>query len=310
MTNISQRQNNPKNIRRLAAQRQMYSDIKYWMIFIFLAGVILPIIVSFVTFALNNDFFSTIFGFQKRDIGYISAFIGIVTTIYVEVHSNLLKTGKENAAKIQEEFDTDVFNLQWDDTNIGSKPDSGLILRKSKKFNMKNPSYNGFLNWYTAKAASFRYPDSIAFCQQQNLFWDSSLRKNIVVYSKIILAIIVFIVLILGVVNDFTFRGFLTNVISLLLPICLFFYKIITEHNETINEMARLRDINDQLVEAIISNSLSSAEITNKCRQLQTAIYNHRKSARPIPNWLHKITRDDQEEESDDRMQQYLDRIP
>ena len=175
---------------------------------------------------------------------------------------------------------------------------------------MKNPSYNGFLNWYTAKAASFRYPDSIAFCQQQNLFWDSSLRKNIVVYSKIILAIIVFIVLILGVVNDFTFRGFLTNVISLLLPICLFFYKIITEHNETINEMARLRDINDQLVEAIISNSLSSAEITNKCRQLQTAIYNHRKSARPIPNWLHKITRDDQEEESDDRMQQYLDRIP
>lgn len=309
MTNISIRQNDPKNIKRLAAQRQIYSDIKFWMIFIFVAGVVLPIIVSFAAFFINNDFFSTKFGFEKIDIGYIPVFIGIITTIYVELHSNFLKTWKEDAAKIQEDFDIDVFNLQWEDTNVGSKPDSGLILKKAKKFNKKNPSYNGFLNWYTVKAASFIYPKSIAFCQQQNLFWDSSLRKNIVFYSKITLTIIVFIVLILGIVNDFTFRGLLTNVISLLLPICLFFYKIITEHNETIKEMERLRDINNQLVESILSNSLSSDEILNKCRQLQTAIYIHRKSARPIPNWLHKITRDDQEEESDDRMQQYLDRI-
>ena len=200
--------------------------------------------------------------------------------------------------------------LTYNDTNVGSKPDSGLILKKAKKFNKKNPSYSDFLNWYTVKAASFRYPESIAFCQQQNLFWDSSLRKEIVFYSKITLSIIVTIMFILGLVNDFTFRSLITNVIPLALPVFLFFCKIITEHNETINEMARLRDINDQLVEAIVSNSLSPAEITNKCRQLQTAIYNHRKSARPIPNWLHKITRDDQEEESDDRMQQYLDRMP
>ena len=228
----------------------------------------------------------------------------------MELHSNFLRAKKEEAAKIQEEFDTDVFNLQWDDTNVGSKPDSGLILKKSKKFNKNNQNYTGFLNWYTFKAASFRYPESIAFCQQQNLFWDSSLRKEIAFYSKILLTIIIGIVLILGVVNDFTFRGLITNVVSLLLPICLFFYKIITEHYETIKEMERLRGINDQLVESIISTSLSSAEVLKKCRQLQTAIYNHRKSARPIPNWLHKINKNDQEEESDDRMQQYLDRIP
>ena len=90
----------------------MYSDIKYWMIFICLAGVVLPIIVSLITFVLNNDFFSIKIGFTKVDIGYISAFIGIITTIYVELHSNYLKTKKEDAAKIQEEFDTDTFNLQ------------------------------------------------------------------------------------------------------------------------------------------------------------------------------------------------------
>jgi hypothetical protein len=39
---------------------------------------------------------------------------------------------KEDAAKIQEKFDTDVFGLPWDSINVGSKPDTGLILIKVK----------------------------------------------------------------------------------------------------------------------------------------------------------------------------------
>ncbi|WP_151751221.1 S-4TM family putative pore-forming effector [Acinetobacter bereziniae] len=270
-------------------------------------GVILPLVTSFITFALNNDFFSNLFHFNKTDIGYISAFIGIISTVYVEFHSQLLKKRKEDAAKIQEKFDTDVFQLSWDSINVGSKPDTGLILRKSKKFNKKHPFYDGFENWYTSKAASFKYPEAIIFCQQQNLYWDSSLRKDIVSFSKGALILIVIIILVLGLLNDFTFRNFLTNVVSLLLPIGLFFYKIITEHNETIQEMNRLRDINESLINSLTLSNPTPKEILNQCRQLQTAIYNHRKSARPIPNWLHKIKKSDQEEESADRMKEYLD---
>lgn len=163
------------------------------------------------------------------------------------------------------------------------------------------------MDWYTIKAASFRYPEAIAFCQQQNLYWDSSLRKDIVILAKITLFIIVITMFILGVFNDFTLRSLITNVVLLLLPICLFFYKIITEHNETIKEMERLRGINDNLIEMTVSNQSLSTDFLTQCRQLQTAIYNHRKSARPIPNWLHKKRKNDQEEESADRMQQYLD---
>lgn len=304
---ISQRQNEPENIKKLQAQRQMYSDIKFWMIFISVVGVVLPIIVSFITFAMNNEFFSNLLNFEKKDIGYISACIGVLTTVYVELHSNFLKKLKEDAAKIQEKFDTDVFGLPWDNINVGSKPDTGLILNKSKKFVKKHPSYTGFFDWYTTKAASFRYPEAIVFCQQQNLYWDSSLRKDIVILSKVTLFFLVIIMFVLGVFNDFTFRNFVTNVVLLLLPICLFFYKIITEHNDTIKEMDRLREINENLIESTVSSNSLSVDFLSQCRQLQTAIYNHRKSARPIPNWLHKKRKDDQEEESADRMQQYLD---
>lgn len=96
MTNIAQRQNEPENIKRLQAQRQMYSDVKFWMIIIVIVGVIIPIIVSFFTFALNSDFFSNLLNFEKRDIGYLSAFIGIGAAIFVELLSNLLKKMKED----------------------------------------------------------------------------------------------------------------------------------------------------------------------------------------------------------------------
>ena len=43
------------------------------------------------------------------------------------------KRKKEDAAKIQELFDTSVFDLPWDSMSVGDKPDTGMILKKSKK---------------------------------------------------------------------------------------------------------------------------------------------------------------------------------
>ena len=307
MSNIHQRQNSCENIKKLQAQRQMYSDIKYWMRWILVVGVALPILASFLTYALNNESFSKLFKFEKRDFSYLSAFVGIVAAIFVGLLSDFLKKMKEDAAKIQELFDTNVFDLPWDSTSIGDKPDTGLLLKKSKKFNKKCPDYTGFIDWYTTKAASFKYPEAIVFCQQQNLHWDSSLRKDIVFRSKVILVIILTTIVLLGIWNDFSVRNLLTNVLALLFPICWFFYKMITEHNDTIKEMERLRRINDKLIESTILNDLSADELIRQCRELQTAIYNHRKSARPIPNHLHKKRKDEQEDESAYRMQQYLD---
>lgn len=307
MTDISQRQNEQGNINKLQAQRQTYSDIKFWMILIFIVGVVFPVIVSFVTFIFNNDFFSNLLGFEKKDIGYFSAFVGIISTVLVGIISIFIKKMKEDAAKIQEMFDTNIFQLPWDSINIGNRPDTGFVLKQSKKFKEKYPNYTGFSDWYTIKAATFKYPEAIAFCQQQNLHWDSSLRICVMKLSILTLIIIILIMLTLGISNDLSMRNFFTNVVLLLFPVCLFFYKMIREHYETIKEMERLRGRNEDLIDSTISTDLNMDDFMLKCRQLQTAIYTHRKSARPIPNWLHKRRKDDQEEESADRMQQYLD---
>ncbi|WP_435949041.1 S-4TM family putative pore-forming effector [Psychrobacter sp. DM8] len=307
MTDIAYRQNKQDNIQKLKAQRQMYSDIKRWMIVNLMIGVVTPLFVSILVFVFNNNTFSSTLGFESKDISYISAPIGIMAAISVVVISQLTKRMKETSAKIQETFDTSVFKLEWDKINVGEKPDFGIILKNCKTFEKKHPNYAGFEDWYTIKAATFKYPQAIAFCQQQNLNWDSELRQQVVKIATITLFTIVTFIFVLGILNDFTLRALFTNILSLLLPVFLFFYKMIAEQKDTIKEMSRLKDINRELIGFILSNDLSSEDFTTRCRQLQTAIYHHRKSARPTPNWLHKRNKNEQEDESAKRMQKYLD---
>lgn len=141
MTNISERQNEPENIKKLKAQGQMYSDVKFLMVLTIVIGVGIPVTASFSIFALGNYNLPNPVSFGKNYITHISAVIGLLSAIGVLIINNFLKSLKEDAAKVQEMFDTRVFNLPWDNTNVGKKPDTGLIFRKSKKFDKRNSDY-------------------------------------------------------------------------------------------------------------------------------------------------------------------------
>lgn len=300
---ISIQQNKPENIKRLQAQRQIYSDVKFWMVSIVIVGVILPILAFLVNLILNELKFDNFY------IDYLPAFIGCISLIYVEVGNRYLKGMRESAAKIQEKFDTCVFKLPWDSIGVGKEPDPELIFKKSQKFLRKNPEYRGFINWYTAKAASFRYPEAIVFCQQQNICWDKSLREKIIYIAYIALIIFLMIIFVFGIYNNFTLGSFLKDVVFVLAPVFLFIYKIISEQKESINKINQLSDINNELVNKIVTAYFCNhnEELLGQARQLQTAIYNHRKSARPVPDWLHNMSKKNYEEESAKRMEQYLE---
>ncbi|PAL15287.1 hypothetical protein B8W92_08420 [Moraxella osloensis] len=306
MTNIAENQNKDKNINKLKAQRQAYSEVKFLMIISLIIGVVVPCIVSFFTFFMNSNYFSSLIGFQKQDLGYFSALIGIVSTFFIELLSRIIFSNKEQAAKIQECFDTDVFDLDWDNVVVGSRPDIGIIAEKSSKFDRKNPNYTGFYDWYTPKAANYTYPHSIVLCQQQNLCWDNYLRKPLIYYSFLSCIGIILFIIILGTVNNTNFRDFLTNILSLLIPVILYFYKLIIEHKDSINENERLQTINEQMREDIRNNS-SNDEIIARCRMMQSSIYSYRKNARPIPNWFHKKTKNKQENISNIRVEDFIE---
>lgn len=303
---IAFNQNKIENINKLKAQSQVYTDVKFWMIISALLGVILPFIISIIIFILNNDWFAMKFSFIKKDYGYFGAFITIVFTIINECISVRIMAKKEEASKIQELFDTEVFNLDWDEINIGEKPDISSILDKKDKFNKKNPNFVGFNNWYTQKAANYNYPKSIILCQQQNLHWDNYLRKQMLSYSTYILYLMIFLVVLFWFINDLTFRSFVVNVASVLLPMIIFLAKLKNEHSISIAENNRLKSANESMIRELdIFNNDSI--IISKCRTFQTAIFTYRKTVRPIPDFMHRLFKNKQEQYSEARVEQIIE---
>ena len=308
MTNIAIRQNNPRNIERQAAARQIFSDVKVLMGISLFLGVIIPIAISITGFVLSNGYF----GFKKLDISVFSGIAGFFLAVAVEILNIISVKYREKGAKILELFDTEVFGFDWDSVNVGDKPLHDDVFNNKEKFLRKLPFFKQntlsiFTDWYTKKASIFSYPKSVVFCQQENLCWDKSLRKDIVYWSKLSLIIVLTLVTVLGFLADYTLVSLFSNVILLIAPIILFFWKVIAEHKSTVDELTRLRNINEDLVNKIISNTITNDEIIKQAKNLQTAIYNHRKTARPIPDWIHKITHSKKELESSDRVQQYID---
>src|SRR6266536_4358667 len=119
---ISEIENAPKQLDRLAAQRQLYSDAKTIQAWQMMLGVGGAIVCSFLTLAVPA-------------FKVYAALYGMVLTILdiaaIEAWQQSLK---EKAAKIQELFDCDVLELPWNKLKVGRQPDPEIVASASSKY--------------------------------------------------------------------------------------------------------------------------------------------------------------------------------
>ena len=98
---ISARQNEESNIARLAAQRQLYRDVSRIEILNVILTVVIPIGLSFV-----------------QDIADWAKMAACIVSLIMLVLSVVMDTWQKDkkilAATIQQEFDLNVFNMEWD----------------------------------------------------------------------------------------------------------------------------------------------------------------------------------------------------
>ena len=105
---ISARQNEESNIARLAAQRQLYRDVNRIEILNVVLTVAIPIGLSFV---------QDIVGWAKT----ATCIVSLVMLGLSFVIDTWQKEKKKLAATIQQEFDINVFNMEWDRKLYGAR---------------------------------------------------------------------------------------------------------------------------------------------------------------------------------------------
>lgn len=276
MNNIILNQNKSENLLKLAAQRQLYSEAKKFFIFQILITVPVTIILSFLKIIPIQSL-----GF---DIVPITAFFGAVITIAdLLIGQFLVSNYRRKAALIQEDFDCDVYEMNWDRISVGNRIGKEVI----NEFGNKYVKVQGspLTNWYPIEIADYSKERAIFICQKTNLHYDRTLRNRYITAVIIASVITLFIITFSSIVSNPSFDNFMVQIFAPFLPILILTLKITIEHFKSIKTADDLQ--------ALVSSLSSTQENPNlsDLRLLQNKIFQNRKESPLVPDFIYNKLR-------------------
>jgi hypothetical protein len=276
---IIEKQNEKQFIDYLKAQRVAYNQCKNYQFFdiiSILIAIVLPII-----------------GIIRIDwVNHLGAF-GVLWTIIYLVAEYYRKQKSEQGAKIQEQFDTKLYGMNWNKILCQNKVSKDTLYDLAKKY-----TKDDLQNWYSLQIGK-ELPKSIQvlLCQRINFSWELGLRRRFMLFLIILLLTYYGIFIVVFAVKNIGFY----DVLILLSPSLSFLiYGVQNSLSLSTNIKSKndtLETIDDLIKEYSKNQSLPS-DIT--LRQIQDVLFSSRISPEVIPNWYYEFYKKGSEIKADD----------
>lgn len=274
---IDLEQNKPERLELLRAQRLFYARAKlYQNVF---TGMALALPTGGVLFATS---------FPK-----IRPFLGLgsilILLLEVGLMSRLQSECCNRGAKVQEQFDTEVLQLEWNRLVAGNQVDAEDV-REIAPGQMPDAEKVRLENWYEPVFSKLPLALGRLLCQRTNVMYDMRVRKA---YSRILLQAVTILVVALtlvGVYKDLTLDEFILTMYLPALPLAAFLMRERQKQNDTIESLSTLKAEVEKTWDKALSGA-SNAELATTSRALQDAIYRHRASNPLVFDWLYNRLR-------------------
>lgn len=270
MNNIITEQNNPNLIELLKAQRIAYSQCKRFQFFDVIS---ILIAITFPLIALIKP------EYQNP----INAF-GVLWTVAYLLTELYRKSKTTQGATIQEQFDTELYGLSWNNILCKSKVNVDTIQELSSKYKK-----NDLQNWYSTKIDnSLPREIAIILCQRINFSWEINQRKKFVGFLSVITAVYYLIYIVIGFTQNIGFFDLLI-LLSPSIPFLVFSVQNILSlrsHIKSKNET--LNFIDAELENYKANRSIPSSE---NLRQIQDTIFTERTVPEKVPDWFYRLNK-------------------
>jgi len=291
---IKAKQNTHPNIQKIAAFRRLYSIAKKYNNGYFMLNVVMMTTLTSLSIGLNSEDLSKYFGFQQRDYSnWLAVASIIVLTIDKLIIGEKIDSIRETAAKIQEKFDRELFDLGWNNASAGMQPRTEDIIKHGEWYLNKHTDAK-LRDWYAVENNSVPHKFQILICQNSSLYWDASLRQKIN-YIFIIGGVIIFsTTLISCLALDLSTSAIVTNLTALLGPVLDYGSNTLKENKASIANSERLLECLEQGFKDAIQNK-SDTEIYKSIESIQDQLYVKRNSDWLIPDFFYKILRNSDE---------------
>lgn len=279
-------QNNEENIRLLAAQKHLYTEAKNLHRWRITGAIILAAISPIITFFLP--------AFRP-----LLVIISGIYLILVWIFKGTEITKVKQAATIQEQFDTELFKLPWNQMLVGEKLAPESIHAADREF---SDDRRKLKDWYV-DPGDIPYPLCVLVCQRENIVWDWKLRQK---YWKAVVTVTIFwlaITIIISIVSKLSAYDFMVGLLFPSSPALIQGIDISKEHYE----IAKEKESKAKEISTILDKNTNSVTI-EQCREIQNYIYFNRKGPF-VPDWYYNRLRDPIEKDTTSTVAEFKKRF-
>lgn len=280
MNKINLRQNEKVFIDYLKAQRVAYSQCKSYQL-VDLISVLIAIVLPIVGL-INSDY-----------VNFLGAF-GVIWTIIYLVVENCRNNKSQQGAKIQEQFDTELFEIPWNDVLCKNKVNKDVQIDLVAKHYMEND----FSDWYSKEiGADIPREIAVLLCQRINFSWELNLRKKFVLSLVTVLLVYYGAIIITSI---FVNLGILDTLILLAPSISFMIYGV--QNVGTLKSQSKSKEEYLDLIDSKIQDYSLNKTIPDNTflRQIQDVIFNQRNFLEKIPDWFYNRFKEDNENRTDE----------
>jgi hypothetical protein len=213
-------------------------------------------------------------------VGPVGAIVAVVQWLAALIEKQRVKT----AALVQEQFDTEVLQLNWNPV-LGAKVDVEKIVAASSRFKGDRSKLK---DWYTPPDGVAR-PLDVLLCQRSNLRWDAALRRA---YADVITTVVVglmFAIVVAGLIHSLAAASLGLAILSAT-PALLFAADAVNSHRRHSSAQLDLK----RCVEATWAAALADLRTVQAAdlRSIQDGIFILRSTAPTVPDRFYWSKRD------------------
>ncbi len=282
MNEIDKRQVEPRMLNLLRARTLIYRRAKNVQAAGLVISLVFPIVGLIVSALLLPS---------KPFIAFAALMFSFLEVLLLDRwHRAQLK----NAAKLQEDFDCTVLEMDWNAFLVGSRIDPEDVFADACK-KLSDKDEQRLINWYPLAVKELPLHLARLVCQRTNLWYDSALRKR---YRRVLLTGCVVLIAVAGFASlaiDHTMTTFVLSTLAPMTPVMIWALREGNRQAATIELLDRLNDEVKKLWDRSRSGA-AEQEISMRSRELQDAIFNHRASSPLIFDWVYSLLRRQMEE--------------
>jgi hypothetical membrane protein len=202
---------------------------------------------------------------------------------------------RKRGALAQEEFDTDVFQLQWNELRVGKHLEPEDIHQAGQKF-IRQVGKKKLENWYPDEVAGLPIEFARLICQRACFYWDNAQRKRYGDALVIIAAIVIVLMIILSLCKTQSVADFILADYAPLAPAIIWLFREARRQKEAAEGLEKGRAFLNGVWEKAVAGNWGDDELNHWGRQIQDALYDSRGRNPFIFNWVYRLLRSGQEE--------------